>query len=501
MKNFSINFKLFLLFSFLVIFVILTIWILNTTVLETYYLHFKEKNLVKIYNDINTIYNENDTEEKLEAELEKIEINQNIDVVIKDNEKITIYTTTRDFSNNMLKIPEYNRIVNDEYFSDRLSGETSYFTENIRDNRINSDFLALFGKLGKNHFLFIRTPVQSIREGVQVTNSFLITIGIIALIISSLLAFIISKTFTRPIKQLNAIAKNMSELDFSQKYNVNSSDEIGTLGKSINILSDSLETKIQELHEANIELEKDVEQKSKLAEMRSQFISDVSHELKTPIALIQGYAEGLIDGIATTEEDKKYYLEVILDEANKMSELTHDLLDLSNLEYGKNNLNIQTFDICELIGSTMKKNEIIFHEHGINASFINYETNPNEIINVSADSFRIEQVLTNYINNAIKNIDEKKIIKISVEKQVNLAKIKVYNSGNPITPEDLFRIWNKFYKVDSSRNREQSGSGIGLSLVKAIMDQHKNHYGAENTKDGVEFWFELNCETPESGEK
>ncbi|MBQ9280329.1 MAG: HAMP domain-containing protein [Clostridia bacterium] len=495
MKNFSINSKLFFWFAFLVIFVVLTILILNTTVLESYYLHFKEKNLVKIYNDINLIYTQNENEENLESELEKIEINQNIDIVIKDNDKLTIYTTSRDFSNNMFKIPEYNRIVNDDYFSENLSGDISYFIETIRDNRINSDFIALFGKLSDNHFLFIRTPVQSIKEGVQVTNSFLLIIGAIALILSSLLAFIISKTFTKPIKQLNTIAKNISELNFSEEYTVTSSDEIGTLGQSINNLSHSLKTKIEELHEANIELEKDVEQKSKLAQMRSQFISDVSHELKTPIALIQGYAEGLIDGIATTDEDKKYYLEVILDEANKMSALTHDLLDLSNLEYGKNNLNIQTFDICELIGSTIKKNEIIFHEHGINASFTNYEINPDEIINVNADSFRIEQVLINYINNAIKNIDEKKLLKISVEKNDNIAKVKVFNSGNHITPENLMRIWNKFYKVDSSRNREQSGSGIGLSLVKAIMDQHKNNYGVENVEEGVVFWFELNCDT------
>lgn len=494
MKNFSINSKLFFWFAFLVIFVILTIWLLNTTVLETYYLHFKEKNLVNVYNEINSLYNQVDEDENFENKLEKIEINQNIDIVIKDNDKETIYTTSRDFSNTMFKIPEYNKMVNDDFFENRLSGDTTYFIDRIHDNRINSDFVTLYGKLGNNNSIFIRTPVQSIREGVSVTNRFLVIVGIIALIFASILAYIISNTFTKPIKELNSIAKNISELDFSKEYNVTSSDEIGTLGHSINNLSNSLKTKIEELREANIELEKDVEQKSKLAEMRSQFISDVSHELKTPIALIQGYAEGLIDGIASTEEDKEYYLGVILDEANKMSGLTHDLLDLSNLEYGKNNLNIQSFDICELISNTLKKNEIIFNEHEINANFTNYDNNPNEVINVKADSFRIEQVLTNYINNAIKNINDKKVLKISVEKNNNIARIKVFNTGEHISPENLARIWTKFYKIDSSRNREQSGSGIGLSLVKAIMDQHHNNYGVENVEDGVEFWFELNCE-------
>ena len=206
------------------------------------------------------------------------------------------------------------------------------------------------------------------------------------------------------------------------------------------------------------------------------------------VALIQGYAEGLIDGIATTEEDKKYYLEVILDEANKMSSLTHDLLDLSNLEYGKNNLNIEKFNIIELVSGVIKKNEIIFNEKDIKCEFMHNE----DELYVEGDVFRIEQVLTNYINNAIKNIDDNKQLKITVEQNKNKAKIIVFNSGKHIEKENLSRIWTKFYKVDSSRTRDLSGSGIGLSLVKAIMDQHKNHYGVNNAENGVEFWFELN---------
>lgn len=487
MKNFSIHLKLFFWSSILVIFVVLTIYLLNSTVLEPYYLHYKQVSLVKIYNDINSNYDFSNSE-SLISELEKIEISQNVDIVIKNNDRITIYSTAKDFSNNMLMMPNYDRMVKEESLINKLTDNENYFIEIMHDNRTNSEFVSLFGRLSEDYYVFIRTPVESIRESVKVSNHFLLIVGLIALGFSGIFAFVISKTFTRPIKELNSIAKNMSELDFSKEYTVASSDEIGTLGQSINTLSKSLKTKIQELHEANIELEKDVEQKSKLAEMRSQFISDVSHELKTPIALIQGYAEGLIDGIATTDEDKNYYLEVILDEANKMSELTHDLLDLSNLEYGKNELNIQSFNICELITNTLKKNEIIFHEQGINASFLNQE----EEINVSADSFRIEQVLTNYINNAVKNINEEKQLKIAIEQTENVARIKVFNSGSHISDENLLRIWNKFYKADASRNREQSGSGIGLSLVKAIMDQHQNQYGVNNVEGGVEFWFELN---------
>ena len=330
--------------------------------------------------------------------------------------------------------------------------------------------------------------MESIKESVAITNRFLLIVGLIALVTSGITAFIISKTFTKPIKELNMISQKMSKLDFSQKYEVTSQDEIGMLGTSINTLSSNLEQTIKKLKQANIELEKDIEETSKLSEMRSQFISDVSHELKTPIALIQGYAEGLADGIVQDEESKKFYYDVILDEANKMAELTRGLLDLSNLEYGKNELNIQVFNITELINNLIKKQELLLNEQNITVQF-EYDKE----LNVCADTFRIEQVLTNYFNNAVKHLDSNKLIKILINDNLenNLVRISVFNSGEHIKDEDISRIWNRFYKADVSRNRELGGSGIGLSLVRAIMKQHHMNFGVQNTEGGVTFYFEL----------
>jgi signal transduction histidine kinase len=221
--------------------------------------------------------------------------------------------------------------------------------------------------------------------------------------------------------------------------------------------------------------------------MRNQFISDVSHELKTPIALIQGYAEGLKDGIATDEESQKYYIDVILDEANKMSNLTHDLLDLSRLEYGKETLHMEEFSITDLLSETIKKNELIFKEKNITC-----EIDSKENYSVVADSTRIEQVITNYLSNATKHVTEPNLIKCTVqETEENKIKVTIFNSGKAIDEEDLPRLWTRFYKVDSSRNREVGGTGIGLSLVKAIMNQHHQKFGANNAENGVEFWFEV----------
>ena len=284
----------------------------------------------------------------------------------------------------------------------------------------------------------------------------------------------------------------MSNLNFSRKYRVNDSeDEINELGRSINTLSDKLESTINQLKITNIELEKDIEEKSKIDEMRKQFISDVSHELKTPIALIQGYAEGLNENVVTDEEDRKFYTEVILDEANKMDSLVKRLIELIKLEYDERKFNNRDFDIVELINEVVKNSKVVLKENNIEVEF--KEKNP---VNVYADDFYIEEVLCNYFTNAIKNIKEKdgkKLIKISVKdrKADNKYRVSVFNTGDSISEENLNRIWTRFFKADESRDRSKGGSGIGLSLVKAIMTKYENKYGVTNKKDGVEFYFEV----------
>lgn len=489
----SLNNKLFLWLALLVFIVLFIIAFLNTTALKIFYIHSKKEDLNHLYSEINKIYNKYDYSEDqdlINEELNKIDAMKNIDIVVQNGRKITVYSTSKDFSQNKFSLskPELSQYLNSDSLKKLFTKNKNYFIDVINDSNLNSEFVFLFGKLDNNFNIFIRTPMESIEESVIITNRFLIIGGAIALLISAMLGYVISNTFTKPIIELNNISKRMSNLDFSKKYEVTTEDEIGMLGNSINTLSTSLEETIYELKKANLELEKDIEETSKIAEMRSQFISDVSHELKTPIALIQGYAEGLADGIINDEESKKYYCEVILDEANKMAELTRGLLDLSNLEYGKNELDIQPFNITELINNLIKKQELILKEKNITVNF-NYKKD----LTVKGDIFRIEQVLTNYFNNAIKNVNEKNLIEFSIDDSLenNLVRVTVFNSGNNISDEDLLRIWNRLYKADTSRNRENGGCGIGLSLVKAIMKQHNMNYGCQNVDGGVNFYFEL----------
>ena len=321
---------------------------------------------------------------------------------------------------------------------------------------------------------------------------FLGIVGSVTIFVGGIAVWIITEIFTRPIEKLDQIARNIAKLDFSEKYEIlGKDDELDNLGRSINELSRELENTIGKMKKDNIDLERDIEKKSKIDEMRKQFISDVSHELKTPISLIQGYAEGLVENVNTDEENKNFYANVILDEANKMDKLVKRLLDLMKLEYEERNFNDKNFDIVELIKEVIRISKVKLDDEKIEVLF-----EEKEPIYVFADDFYVEQVISNYFTNAIKNVkevDSKKQIKITTRKSVEQGKVRItiFNTGKNIPDEDMNRIWNRFYKIDSARNRE-NGNGIGLALVKAIMSKYNNSYGVNNVENGVEFYFELN---------
>lgn len=491
----SIRVKLFITLSITIITIIMFLIILNNFVLESYYLYSKQNDLISVYKYINNCYMNPDEDEDLEIELEKRATDNNFDIIIKTDTGINVYTSSKDFSSTIGTITQIENTATGFFNAKSIL----YLNEKIivrktQDSKSGINYILLTGNLDNGYALYIRIPISSIRESVKISNTFFYFIGGIAILIGGIFVLIISKKFTYPIVELNEISKKMANLDFSQKYRISdTNDEINELGKSMNIVSNKLEETIKQLKDTNIELEKDIEQKSKIDEMRKQFISDVSHELKTPIAIIQGYAEGLKENVNTDPESRDYYADVILDEANKMDKLVKQLLELMKLEYGKREFNNKEFNITELIQEVIRKSNVMYEEKNIKIIV----DAPNKCI-VYADDFYIEQVITNYFTNAIKNaieINGKKEIRFTVKEneEKNTVRIGVRNTGRKIDESDLNRIWNRFYKVDSSRNRVNGGSGIGLSLVKAIMTNYKNAYGAFNTEDGVEFYFELDC--------
>ena len=485
----SVRVKLFLVLCVVIILLVICLIAINSLVLENFYIYNKTNTIKEVYNKINKYYKDPDLAINLETELKKIAFRNNFDILIQSDTDLILFSTNKDFLSSIEVAKEKYKTYLEER-KNLLYSDAKMTIRKIDDTSNSLNYILLYGKLDNGYSLYIRIPIAPIEESVRISNNTLIVIGIATVIISAFVASLISKRFTSPILQLNDITKKMAKLDFEQKYRINDSDdEINELGKNINTMSDKLESTIKQLRETNSELEKDIEEKSKIDEMRKQFISDVSHELKTPIALIQGYAEGLIENVNNDDESRKFYAEVILDESNKMDVLVKQLLELMKLEYGKRKFNDEEFDVVELINEVIRKCNVMLEENQIQVVFD--EKKP---IYAYADDFYVEQVVTNYFTNAIKHAKEvngKKQIKITIQNVKNKISVSVFNTGDKIPEEDLTRVWGRFYKIDDSRNRENSGSGIGLSIVKAIQNNYQNEYGVQNLSNGVEFYFDI----------
>ena len=306
---------------------------------------------------------------------------------------------------------------------------------------------------------------------------------------NSIIIWFVSRRVTKPILELNDISQRMVQLDFEAKYQGRAHNEIDLLGENINKLSDSLEQTISELKTANNELQRDVEKKEAVDEMRKEFLANVSHELKTPIALIQGYAEGLKEGVNEDAESREFYCDVIMDEASKMNQMVKNLLTLNQLEFGDEDIVFERFNLTALVKGVLQSMEIMADQAGAKIML-----HTEEDIYAWADEFKVEQVVRNYVSNACHHVSGDMVIEVKMVQKDGKVRVSVFNTGNPIPEADAPHIWDKFYKVDKAHTREYGGNGIGLSIVKAIMKSFNQEYGVKNYDNGVEFWFELDVQ-------
>lgn len=471
---------------FLVAGAIALCWILNTTLLEDYYIMNKKKGMIESYQTISKASADNSLEsDEFDVTFDNICSNGNIMILILRSDGSVVRTSVSDKT---AMIQEYMDILFGSSESEVLVNEDTFQLIKRQDTRLESEYLILVGVLQNGNLILMRTAVESIRESAMISNRFLLFIGLLAIGASLIIGFFVTKRVTRPIQQLTEISKRMVDLDFNAKYvsRTRNGNEVDQLGDHINRLSANLERTISELKTANIELQKDIEKKTQIDEMRKEFLSNVSHELKTPLALIQGYAEGLQECINDDAESREFYCDVIIDEADKMNRMVKKLLTLNQLEFGNDQVVMERFNITELICGVVNSSKILLEQKEIRVDF-----NSLEEAYVWADEFKVEEVISNYLSNAINHAEGEKIIRIFYTKLEDRLRISVFNTGKPIPEEDIDQIWVKFYKVDKARTREYGGSGIGLSIVKAIMDSFHQKCGVINHEDGVEFWLEL----------
>ncbi|WP_024614947.1 HAMP domain-containing sensor histidine kinase [Clostridium sp. Ade.TY] len=357
------------------------------------------------------------------------------------------------------------------------------------DSQIKNIGVATSMSLNYNHdsIVLAVSSIQPIIEAGNVISEFYIYVFIGIIFISLIISLIFAKLVTNPLKKINHIATKLSNMDFSEKCTNISDDEIGNLGKTLNFLSENLQKSLNDLKTQNEKLEKDIEKERQLDIMRKDFIANVSHELKTPIGIIEGYAEGIKDGIVKGD-DLRLYLETIIDESQKMGKLVANMLELSKLESGVITPNFEVFNINRLINKVVKTLKYDCIEKGLSIEF----SPKTDYSYVKADIFQMEQVLTNIITNAIKYTHKNNSIYISIEDfNENYFKISVLNTGSKIPEGENINLFDKFFRGDKSRNRRENSTGLGLAIVKNILDLHNSKYNIKNVKLGVLFEFTL----------
>ena len=511
----TIRSKLFLLTYGIILSFIVALIILNNTFLQSYYINSRETSLVQAFQEVKNF----DLQDyRLRNDILEVESKYNLNIqILNQTKKVPANIQVDEF----IEYPDlYDRIYGSEYiipneilskivieytlsqmrnreldFGESIHIDTNYDSYLMDMNSEISDFAENYEMLGlfvaqesatSEYIIYIATiTFSSIQDSIRIFNSFTILIGFIFMILAGLLMYFLSYKFTNPILEINRVADAISKLDFSKKFPVSSDDEIGDLGYSINKMSLQLEKSIKELQLSNDKLVKEILYKNKIDQMRKEFVANASHELKTPLSLIMGYGEAL-KLTDLDEKTKSEYVDIILDETNKMNNLVKELLNISQIESGTKDFKFSQFTVKSLIEDTTKLFSLVFKEKNITVSL--------ELIDelVNSDYEHMQSVLSNYISNAINHIDGERSITISaVKTQYGGVRINVKNTGEAIPKNEINNIWDSFYKIDKARTRAYGGQGLGLSIVKTILETLGYDYGVHNVDNGVEFYFTI----------
>ncbi|MEK3918809.1 sensor histidine kinase [Paenibacillus polymyxa] len=334
----------------------------------------------------------------------------------------------------------------------------------------------------EQQLIFSLTSLQEMREANEATRLFYAYFGIGAFILILLLALLLSRIVTKPLLALNHVAKKMSTLDFTVKSPIRRNDEIGSLSNSLNALSGTLGQTLEELRQANTQMRTDMEMKQEIEQRQRKFFADASHELKTPISIIKGYSEGLKDGVSESKRER--YIEIIADEAIKMETMVEEMLDLVRLESSAVQLNTDAVALADMIEDIAGRLGPQLKDKGLDVVLVSTTEQT-----VEGDRSKLEQVIFNIMMNAIRHAIPHTDITIEISRREGFVHISIENKGEHIAEAERQYIWERFYRVERSRNRKMGGTGLGLAIAKQILDLHGCSYGVENTPDGVRFYI------------
>lgn len=466
----TIRAKLFMIFSAFMIALIVLGVIFNALFLEDYYIYKNRDIMVDLGKQIELSYKlERQDTEKFINQIDRLE---GVSCLITDAQwTVRLTSIPQRLTPDEMRLPsEIDQLL--RTYENKLSKGEAVYTV-IEKPLDQAAKLMLAKKMENGDLIILRKPIKGIQESVAIANQFYWLAGIILIFIGGLFLAVFSKALTKPLRDMSITANEIAHLNFEKRVMYTSSDELGYLGMSINQMSERLSESLEQLRQ-------DVDR-------RKQLVRNVSHELKSPIGVIKGYAEGLTYSVVTDPMKTERYCKVIAEECDRMDGLVRQLLDLSMLESGQFTIISQRFNLSEVI-----KRFVGRYEDQLNHKQIALQIEVDQNLEMEADQELIERLLSNFLENAIHHIGGERVIRIHAfsenRQEIQLA---VTNTGQEISEVELQKIWDVFYKVDKSRARVYGGHGIGLSIVKQIAELHGGTVGAENTPEGILFYAKM----------
>ncbi len=484
----SIRTRLFAIFLVVMVSLQVLFWLVSANTMQALLIYGKEMDMKKV---ISNFQNESallsvDDAVAKEDLLARMAYNWDGNLSVVDLDKDMYTSTIPKFSKDRNGPPNRERFFYDlakQYGDLKIGAVTSTM---VRDPNGRAYAAVVIGRVGDSQYLFSEKPLGVLRDSSALVSKYIILSGILTIAIGSLLIHFFATRISRPIIEIEKQAVQIAKLDFKNQNNVTQNDEIGSLGRAVNEIAVELENTISQLTEVNHQLKGEIEQERQLERLRRQFVSHVSHELRTPISMILGYADGLKHGIARSESQREHYCNVIINESERMSTLISHLLDMSAYQDGKLPFKEEVFNVSQLT-------QAVTSHFGLEAETksIEVKTGIEKDLYLNGDSKRIEQVLNNLLSNAFKHVSDKGLIEVSVHRSEAKVMIEVYNQGALIPQDELDLIWMSFYRGSNARENELDGFGIGLALVKEIVERHRGKCYAENRASGVSFLVEL----------
>lgn len=465
----SIHSKLFLQIGILVTGMIILLLVINTWLAEPYYLYTQQEEMIDFYEQIKAL-DDLETDEAIEL-FSTMEQSYGVEVLLLDQEGVPMYTSTGYRNDDRAGRPHPGPLPPLTIETVKTLDDGTVVSK-TKEEIFGIENLLLSNELKDGSTIELRTAVHYIQTAIKTINEILMLTGAIFVSFSMIFAYLLARSFTKPILEINNATRQMQNLDFDGYCDISSNDELGQLSENINSMSDVLSETIDTLHVRD--------------DKRRMLLNNVSHELKTPLTLMQGYTVGLKRSVVNNTDKIDFYTEVIIDETLKMNRLVESLLDIDQLETEERRLNLRSFDINAFVEENFRKFENILEEEGVSSQITYCEPTK-----VQCDPDLTEQVIKNLMTNAIVHSKEPKTVHVEIIAKASSVRVSVSNSSEPISKQELNQLWDRFYKKDKARTRDRGGHGLGLSIVKAIQEAHHQGYGADLLPEGVCFWIEI----------